>query len=196
MTQLHRHACFFIVFPLWFVIECWRQFPALCSRTWLFIRSVCNSWRLLTPNSQAIRPPARPPAPWQPQTCSVRFICATLWIPRVRDSTWCSSLSDCFHSGRSSLGPSVHEQHTAAHGVERLGHDRVTDLKITLRPTRGSGRRLATLPNVGSCRPARTLSRRRAPVRILGLEGERAPWLNVAHTQPLGEAPSGEFPQV
>lgn len=150
MTQLYRHAFFFIVFPLWLQnvgdSSCDVQYDLV-----VYPVSVCNSWRLLTP-PQAIRPPA--PSPWATTNllCPLH-LCHPL-IPRMRDSTWCSSLSDCFPLRAVISG--VHQRSCMNSilqpmGVKRLGHDRVTDLKIMLRPTpSGSGRRLATLPNVGS----------------------------------------------
>ena len=44
-------------------------FPVLYNRTLLFIHSICNSLRLLIPNSQS-----NLPLPWQPQVCCLFWL--------------------------------------------------------------------------------------------------------------------------
>ena len=47
-TRIHS---FSYSFPLWVIVECRTWFSVLCSRTLLFIYSVCNSLHLLIPQT-------------------------------------------------------------------------------------------------------------------------------------------------
>ena len=63
---IYTHS-FSYSFPLWFITGYWIYFPTVFySRTLLFMRSICNSLHLLTPDSHSISRPAR-----QPQVCSL-----------------------------------------------------------------------------------------------------------------------------
>ena len=55
----HTHTFFQYSVPLWFITECWTQFPVLCSRTLLFIHLLYNSLQLLILTSQSFSHP-----PW------------------------------------------------------------------------------------------------------------------------------------
>ena len=67
------YIAFHILFNYGLITGYWIEFPVPYSRTLQFIHSISNSWRLLTPNSQACPPP--PLCLWQPQVCSL-----CLWV--------------------------------------------------------------------------------------------------------------------
>ena len=79
LSYTHLH----ILFPLWFTLGGWRQFPVLYSRTLLFTHSKRDGLHLPSPNSQCSPPHT---LPWQPRVWSLclwvcfcfvtRFICA------------------------------------------------------------------------------------------------------------------------
>ena len=66
-TWLYTYRC---SFPLWFITGFWIRFPALYSRTLLFIHPVYNSLHLLIPDSQYF-PLLHSPPLWQPQVSSL-----------------------------------------------------------------------------------------------------------------------------
>ena len=59
-SVIHRYS-FPYSFPLSFITEYQISFPALCSRTLLYIHPICSSLHLLIPNSQFL--PSPPPLP-------------------------------------------------------------------------------------------------------------------------------------
>lgn len=73
-SYIYIHS-FSYSFPLWFITRYWKKFPALDSRTLLFICSLYNSWYLLIPNSQCI-----PPLPLLSNHKSLDFILRSIFV--------------------------------------------------------------------------------------------------------------------
>ena len=56
-SYIYIHS-FSYSFPLWFITRYWKKFPALDSRTLLFICSLDKSFHIIIPNSQSIPLPS------------------------------------------------------------------------------------------------------------------------------------------